>query len=257
MRANVTAYRIIVATICMTILSPSLFGQEEREYIRKGNRLYKKSEYAGSEGMYRRAQDNTKSSGDAVFNLGNSLYKQKRYGEASGEFIRSAQAAEGDSLKQADGFYNLGNSLLKEQKFSESIDAYINSLKLNPDNLQAKYNLAYAQDQLKKQQQEQQQQQNQNQNQDKDKQQDQNKDKQQDKKDQEKQDDQQPQDQKKDQQQQQDQNKNQQQQQQQPAISREDAKRLLDALAANEKQTQEKVQRDKAAGAKVRVIKNW
>lgn len=256
MRANVTAYRIIVAAICMAILSPSLFGQEEREYIRKGNRLYKKSEYAGSEGMYRRAQDNTKSSGDAVFNLGNSLYKQKRYGEASGEFIRSAQAAEGDSLKQADGFYNLGNSLLKEQKFSESIDAYINSLKLNPDNLQAKYNLAYAQDQLKKQQQEQQQQQNQ----DKNKQQDQNKDKQQDKKDQEKQDDkqqQQPQDQNKDQQQQQDQNKSQQQQQQQPAISREDAKRLLDALAANEKQTQEKVQRDKAAGAKVRVIKNW
>ena len=40
-------------------------------------------------------------------------------------------------------------------------------------------------------------------------------------------------------------------------MSREDAKRLLDALAANEKQTQEKVQRNKAAGAKVRVIKNW
>lgn len=255
MRANVTAYRIIIAAICMVILSPSLFGQEEREFIRKGNKLYKKSEYAGSEGMYRRAQETGKSADDAVFNLGNSLYRQKRFGEASGEFIRSAQAAEGDSLRQAEGFYNLGNSLLKEQKFSESIDAYINSLKLNPGNIQAKYNLAYAQDQLKKQEQQQQQQQQQ-QNQD------QNKDKQQDKKDQEKQDDkqQQQQDQNKDQQQQQqqDQNKDQQQKQQQPsAISREDAKRLLDALAANEKQTQEKVQRDKAAGAKVRVIKNW
>ena len=32
---------------------------------------------------------------------------------------------------------------------------------------------------------------------------------------------------------------------------------LLDALAANEKETQEKVQRDKAAKVKVRVIKNW
>jgi len=40
-------------------------------------------------------------------------------------------------------------------------------------------------------------------------------------------------------------------------MSREDAKRLLDALAANEKETQEKVQREKAAGARVRVIKNW
>ncbi|MEZ5021314.1 MAG: tetratricopeptide repeat protein [Bacteroidales bacterium] len=244
MRGKATAYRIIIAVICLAILSPSLFGQEEREYIRKGNKLYKKSEYAGSEGMYRRAGENSESSGDAVFNLGNSLYKQKRYGEASGEYVRSARAAEGDSLRQAEGFYNLGNSLLKEQKFSESIEAYVNSLKLNPDNVQAKYNLAYAQDQLKKQ--EEQQQQNQ-QNQDQDKQQDQ--------KNQDKQDDQQQQDQNKEQQQ--DQDREQQQQQQQSAISREDAKRLLDALAANEKQTQEKVQRDKAAKTKVRVIKNW
>ena len=241
MIVKVTSYRILVAVICLAIVSPSLFGQEEREYIRKGNKLYKKNEFAGSEGMYRRAQEGDKSSGDAVFNLGNSLYKQKRFGEASGEFIRSAQAAEGDSLKQAEGFYNLGNSLLKEQKFGESIDAYINSLKLNPGNVQAKYNLAYAQDQLKKQEEQQQQQQQQNQ----DKQQDQNQDKQQDKNNQ---------DQKDDQQQPKDQQNN---QQQQSAMSREDAKRLLDALAASEKQTQEKVQRDKAAGARVRVIKNW
>ena len=248
MRGKVTAYRIIIAVICLAILSPSLFGQEEREYIRKGNKLYKKSEYAGSEGMYRRAGENSESSGDAVFNLGNSLYKQKRYGEASGEYVRSARAAEGDSLRQAEGFYNLGNSLLKEQKFSESIEAYVNSLKLNPDNVQAKYNLAYAQDQLKKQEEQQQQQQDQK-NQDQDKQQDQ--------KNQDKQDDQQQQDQNKEQQQQDQDKEQQQQQQQQSAISREDAKRLLDALAANEKQTQEKVQRDKAAKAKVRVIKNW
>ena len=246
MTGKVTSFRILVAVICLAIASPSLFGQEEREYIRKGNKLYKKSEFAGSEGMYRRAQEGDKPSGDAVFNLGNSLYKQKRFGEASGEFIRSAQAAEGDSLKQAEGFYNLGNSLLKEQKFSESIEAYINSLKLNPGNVQAKYNLAYAQDQLRKQEQQQKQDQ-----QNQDKQQDQNKDNQQDKKNQDQKDDQQ--------QPQQDQNKDQQQQQQQQqsAMSRDDARRLLDALAASEKQTQEKVQRDKAAGARVRVIKNW
>ncbi|MCU0458192.1 MAG: tetratricopeptide repeat protein [Bacteroidales bacterium] len=243
MTGMTTIYRTLVAGILMMTVSGSLSGQQEREFIRKGNRLYKKGEYAGSEGMYRRVQDNTESAQDAVFNLGDALYRQQRYSEAATEFNRSVLASEGDSLMQAEGFYNLGNSLLKEEKFRESINAYINSLRLNPDNMEAKYNLAYAQDQLKKQEEQQQQQ-----NQDKDQQQDQKKEDDQKQNDQERKDDPQ---------QQEDQNKDQQQQQQQASISREDARRLLDALAANEKKAQEKVQRDKAAKAKVRVIKNW
>lgn len=242
MRGIGGAYRIIVTGLCLLTLAPSLLGQEEREYIRKGNRLYKKGEFAGSEGMYRRAEEQSSSGNDAIFNLGDALYRQNRYSEASAEFSRAAKAGETDSLKRADGLYNLGNSLLKEQKFEESINAYMSSLKLNPANIQAKYNLAYAQDQLKKQQEQEQQQ-----DQKKDQEKGDNKDQQQDKQDQEQKEDQ---DKK-------EQPQNEQNQQQQPDISREDAKRLLDALAAKEKEAQDKVQRDKAAKAKVRVIKNW
>jgi Ca-activated chloride channel homolog len=236
MSVSITSHKVILTVLCMLLVSVSLSGQEEREYIRKGNKLYKKSEFAGSEGMYRRAQAQEKQGGDAGFNLGDALYRQGRFGEAAGEFSKAAATSEGDSLKQAEGYYNLGNSLLKEQKFEESIGAYINSLKLNPDNIPAKYNLAWAQDQLKKQEEQQQQQQDQDKNQEQ--QQDEDKDDQQEKNDQENQD-------------------QQDQQDQQPSISREDARRLLDAMAAREKETQEKVQRDKAAQAKVRVIKNW
>lgn len=240
--------KVIMTALCLLLLHATLLGQEEREYIRKGNRLYKKSEFAGSEGMYRRAQAQDKSTYDSGFNLGDALYKQGRFGEAAEEFNRTASGSTDDSLKQAQSFYNLGNSLLKDQKFEESIKAYINSLMLDPENSEAKYNLGYAQDQLKKQEEQKQQQQ-------KDQKQDQQKDR--NKQDQENKDDQK---QKDDQQQNQQDQKDQQEKQgqgQQQSISREDAKRLLDALSANEKATQEKVQRDKAAGAKVRVIKNW
>jgi len=229
--------KVIMTVLCLFLLHATLLGQEEREYIRKGNRLYKKSEYAGSEGMYRRAQAQDKSTYDSGFNLGDALYKQGRFGEAAEEFNRAASGSTDDSLKQAQSFYNLGNSLLKDQKFEESIRAYINSLMLDPENPEAKYNLAYAQDQLKKQEEQQQQ---------KDQQQAKNKQEEENKDDQKQKDDQQ-----------QDQKDQQGQDQQQQSISREDAKRLLDALSANEKETQEKVQRDKAARAKVRVIKNW
>ena len=247
-----TSNKVIMTALCMLLVSVSLFGQEEREYIRKGNKLYKKSEFAGSEGMYRRAQAQEKQGGDAGFNLGDALYRQGRFGEAAGEFGKSAETTEGDSLKQAEGYYNLGNSLLKEQKFEESIGAYINSLKLNPDNIQAKYNLAWAQDQLKKQEEQQKQQ-----DQDKDKDQDKDQEQQQDENKENKNDQQEKNDQENQKQDDQQDKQPQDQQDKQPSISREDAKRLLDAMAAREKETQEKVQRDKAAQAKVRVIKNW
>jgi len=40
-------------------------------------------------------------------------------------------------------------------------------------------------------------------------------------------------------------------------ISQDDARRLLEALASDEKRVQDKVQKDKAAAAMVRTLKNW
>ena len=241
--------KIIMTVLCLLLVHATLQGQEEREYIRKGNRLYKKSEFAGSEGMYRRAQSQDKSTYDPGFNLGDALYKQGRFGEAAEEFKRTASGSTDDSLKQAQSFYNMGNSLLKDQKFAESINAYINSLKLDPENPETKYNLGVCPGSAEEAGRAKQQQQ-------KDQQQDQQKDKN-----------------KQDEEKRMIRNRRmissrisktrrisrnkQGQDQQQQSISREDAKRLLDALSANEKETQEKVQRDKAARAKVRVIKNW
>ena len=144
--------------------------------------------------------------------------------------------------------YNLGNSLLKANKLKESIDAYKNSLKLRPDNREAKYNLSYAQDLLKLQQEQQQKQQ---QNKDK---QDQNKDK---NKEDQKKDQKDQNDKNKDQQKDQKNKQDQQKQQQQQGISKDDAQRLLNSLANDEKNVQEKVKLAKAAKEKVRTVKNW
>ena len=224
--------------------SCSLFSQADRKFIRQGNREFEKEKYSESEISYRRAIDKNKSSGDAVFNSGDALYRQKKFEDAGKQFIESHRMNE-DKEKKSASLYNLGNSLLMADKLTESIDAYKNSLKLNPGNMEAKYNLAYAQDLLKKQEQQQQQQQqnkdNQDQKKDQDKQEDKNKD--------QNQQDQQQQDQQK-----QDENP---QQQQQQEMSKEDAERLLNAIANDEKNVQEKVKLAKAAKARVKTLKNW
>jgi Ca-activated chloride channel homolog len=230
-----------VALFILLLIPVVLSAQAEKKYLRQGNREYEKAKYAESEISYRRAMDKNKTFPDAVFNSGDALYKQKKYEDAGKQFAGNSSMYE-DRTKKSDALYNLGNSLLMANKVQESIEAYKSSLKVDPGNMEAKYNLAYAQDLLKQQQQQQQQQQ---QNQDnKDKNKDQNKD--QENKDEQ---DQQKQDQQK--------NDQQQQEQQQQKISKEDAERLLNAIANDEKEVQEKVKLEKAAKARVKTMKNW
>jgi len=233
----------------LMIISVTLNAQTEKNFIRKGNREFANNKFSESEISYKKAIDKNKQYPDAVFNDGDALYKQNKFEEAGKQFIESANQNY-DKTKKSAGLYNLGNSLLKANKLPECIDAYKNSLKLRPNNMEAKYNLSYAQDLLKKQQEQQKKQQ------DKDKK-DQNKDK--NKQDQKKnQKDQN--DKNKDQQKDQKNNQDQKQQQQQPQkqeISKEDAQRLLNSLANDEKNVQEKVKLAKATKAKVKSRINW
>jgi tetratricopeptide (TPR) repeat protein len=223
------------------------WAQADKKYIRQGNREFEKNKFPESEIFYRKAIDKNKESADAVFNSGDALYKQKKYEDAGKQFVETHKMNE-DKAKKSTSLYNLGNSMLMANKLQESIEAYKNSLRLKPDNQEAKYNLAYAQDLLKKQQQQQQQQQqnkdNKDQNKDQEKKENENKDQDQ------KQNDQQKQNNDKEQQQKQ-------QQQDQQSISKEDAERLLNAIANDEKNVQEKVKLAKAAKTKVKTLKNW
>lgn len=237
----------VQSIILMMIFSASLSGQGEKKFIRKGNREYNKGKFTESETSYRKAVAGNRSIPDATFNIGDALYKQKKYEEAVRQFTDNSSMNE-DKSKKAAAMYNLGNSLLLSKKIQESIAAYKNSLKNNPGNMEAKYNLSYAQDLLKKQQDQQKQKQNQDQNKN-------NNDKNKDKKDQNKNNNK-DQDQKQNDNRQQN-NQQQQQQQQQQGLSKEDAERLLNSIANDEKNVQEKVKLAKALNSKERTLKNW
>lgn len=237
-----------LSVLILAVLSvpPSAYSQGDKKYIREGNREYEKANYADSEISYRKALDKNNSSGNAVFNIGNALYKQEKYEDAGRQYSTNFEMND-DRRKKSASLYNLGNSLLKGGRIPESIEAYKRSLKLDPRNMEAKYNLAFAQDLLKQQEEQQQQQQNQNQeqeNQDDRQQQEQQR--------QDNEQDQQQQDNKQDQQQEQ-----QQEQDRESQISREDAERILNSLANDEKDIQEQLKLDKAKQQKVKTLRNW
>ncbi len=239
-----------ILLICVFLLfSAVINAQSDKNYIRKGNKEFERYSYSDAEVSYRKAVDKNKQSSDAVFNVGDALYKQNKFEDAGKQFVENINLNE-DKKKKSEGMYNLGNSLLKANKVQESIEAYKGSLKLRPDNKEAKYNLAYAQDLLKKQQEQQKQQQDkQKQDQKKDNKKD---DQKKNQNDQNNKDQNQQKDNKSDQDKQQ-----QKQQEQQQGMSKDDAQRLLNALANDEKNVQEKVKLAKAAKEKVKTVKNW
>ena len=115
----------------------------ERSRVRRGNRLYERLDYDRAEERYREAQQLSDTCFEATFNLGDALYKQQKFDEAEKVFTALAADSTRNNLDRAHSYYNLGNSLFQQKKYQEALAAYKRSLRLNPADLETKYNYAY------------------------------------------------------------------------------------------------------------------
>lgn len=176
----------LLAMVCVCIAC-----NREKNELRKGNKAFDKSEFKQAEEAYRAALAADTNYAKAEYNLANALYKQGKDDKlhmAAGyyETFLKSQSSE-DSLNRANGTYNLGNAVFglsqsdtvkntdKSGRYlKKAAECYKESLRLNPSDSNAKYNLALTQYLLKKneeqkknnkQQQEQQNQNGQSQNQ--------------------------------------------------------------------------------------------
>ncbi len=239
---------VLFVLILFAIGSQESFSQSLRGLVNEGVENYNEGNFSDAEVNFKKGVEKSPESFEAKFNLGDAYFKQERFDDAIKSY-NSAMAFAKDDLEKARVHYNIGNSLLKAQKIKESIEEYKKSLKLNPGDQEAKYNLSYALELLKNKDDQQQQKNDKDQN--KDKNQDQNKDQNQ---DQDKKDQQKDQQNKQDQQKQDQQDKKQQQQQPQK-ISKEEAERILEALKDNEKDLQKELRKIK--GKRVKTDKDW
>ena len=237
----------------MLLTAISAAAQPDRRDVRRGNRDFKKENWKEAEIEYRKGIVKDSLSVAANYNLAADLYRQNNPQEAQKVLDRIKEVAPATE-NAADYYYNLGDVAIANQDWQSAVTAFEQSLLRNPGDLDAKENYIYAKKKLEQQQNQQQNDQNQD-NQDQD-----NKDRNQDQNDQNKDN----QDQNKDQQDQnqdnqnQDQNKQEQQQGQQPKITPQAAQQMLQAIQAKEKETQEKVKKEKAAALQSRQKeRNW
>ena len=72
----------------------------ERDYIRKGNRLFNDSVFVDAEVNYRKALEANPKSTVSMYNLGNTLSKQQKFQDAMEQYV-SASKIEKDKMKQS------------------------------------------------------------------------------------------------------------------------------------------------------------
>ena len=249
---------------------------ESTHFAYKGFEANKNKKTIESEMDYRKAISKNKNNTIAQYNMGDLLFNQKAYKEASG-FYQEASISKGATKEEKHkAYHNLGNIAMQEKEYDKAVLAYKEALRNNPDDDETRYNLAVAKEMLKKNPPQNQDNQNKDKNQDKkdqnnqdnkDKNQDNNQNKDQkdnksdenkenqDKKDQNNQGNNQNNDNKEGDKQE---NKPQQSgESSQNKLSPEQAKRILEAMSNEEKKTQEKINAQRVKGRPIRSEKDW
>lgn len=248
----------IMMFIIAVLLMLHVQAQQERSHVRKGNKYYSEGDLEKASNEYNDALGIKNDLTEGVFNLGNVAFKKQEFEQAAEKFETAAMMSEDRQVK-AKAFHNMGNTFMEAKQYDKSVEAYKNALRLDPKDEATRYNLAYAQEMLRKnppQDQEQQQDQDQDQDQKDD----------QEKKDQDQQSEQQKQDeQQKEQQDQQAENQQGEKEEgeqktpqpREGQLTKEEALRLLEALKDEEQKLQEELAKKKIKAEKREIEKDW
>lgn len=243
----------LMILILALVSAVTVSAQTDRKEVRAGNKAFRKGDFRKSEIDYRRAVLKDSLSVAAQYNLASSLYRQDDYEGAQKALSSIAETVSGIEAAgtKADFYFNQGDVALAQKDYASAVKSFRQSLLLRPDDMDAKENYIYAKEMLRQSQDNQGGQDGDNsQNQD-----DQNNQNNQDNQDNNQQ-------QNNNNQQQNNQNQQNPQDQNNAAaegnISRQQARQMLNAIQAKEKETQDKVKKEKAEMLESRQKeKNW
>ena len=244
-------------------------------HIYDGNQLAKESVFDTAEMSYRKALSKAPEKPEALYNLGNTHYKEKNFDEAKQRYFQTQKFSENKSSKHH-AFHNMGNVFMQQKDYVKAVESYKNALRNNPEDEQTRYNYALAKELLEKEQQEQEQNQDQKdqddkdqedkKDQDQDKEGEEEKDKEEDKegKDGEDSEDKKEEGEEEKEEKPEESKDGKDEKEQQPPpkpkqgqLTPEQVKSLLEAMNNQEKKVQDKVNAEKIQGVPVRGEKDW
>jgi tetratricopeptide (TPR) repeat protein len=141
-------YLAAAAVSCLAF-SPDVAAESLAAKNREGNRLFAQGKYEDAERTYMEAQVKNPGNSKVLYNLGNTLIKQKKFDQGIKSLRQSID--KGDKDLRENSWYNTGNAMFSAGRFRNAADAYIRALELDPSDTDAKHNLELALLKLKQQ----------------------------------------------------------------------------------------------------------
>lgn len=142
-----------------------LLSQNPNQFVYEGNKSFHKNDMQTAINKYNEAMKIKPNHKKAIYNLGNALYKEAltlKYSNNVAFNINNKDSIANLMLQRSTDLYsstsqlyqnkdtlqkiyhNLGNAYLFQKKYDEAINAYKKALKLNPNDEDTRYNLAFA-----------------------------------------------------------------------------------------------------------------
>jgi tetratricopeptide (TPR) repeat protein len=153
---HVNIYVMLLVTALSTLCVESISAQnhKERKVVREGNEAFKAGEYRQSLDLYNEALDIAPDCMEATYNRANAYHHVMRTNDGrdstitwqqSNKYYEDMLADERLSdAQRAEVLRNVGESLMTQQEYEAALNAFRESLLLNSDDAETKYNYVLA-----------------------------------------------------------------------------------------------------------------
>lgn len=141
---------VVVLVVMLFVGADSLSAQyhKERKLVREGNANFEKNNFNTSYNRYNEALEHDATNYEALYNRANAYHHLRRTNPQDSTLtaettFRQYEAIAADTLltkfQRAEVLRNLGESLFSEEKYEAALNAFRESLLLNPDDKETKY----------------------------------------------------------------------------------------------------------------------
>jgi Ca-activated chloride channel family protein len=143
--------RILVLTfsLLLYLFSGKTDAASLYDTVQRGNKLYQDGKFDEALKTYVDGQIEHADDTSLKYNIASSHYKTKNYEEAMKGYLDVAATAK-DVKLQEKALYGGGNALFRQGKLEEAIEYYKKALEIDPNDQDAKHNLEFAREELKR-----------------------------------------------------------------------------------------------------------